>query len=266
VAGAAIATIIAQFVSGIMCLVKLMRMRDVYDVGVKYLKPVKRYIMQITRLGLPTGVSQAVFSLAMVTVQALTNSFGENFIATNGIVMRIDGFVIMPTFTFGTAMMVFAGQNVGAGKLDRVKQGAKQCAFMSVGTAIVIVILILVFGRSLAGMFTTTEEIISMSVKMLGILSFGYLSFAFGQTYWSVVRGAGDTVTPMWVSIFTVVILRVPLAYLFNYIWHTEETIFYSMLISWCTNAALGYVAYRMGRWRKKGLVTETKKEALDTL
>jgi Na+-driven multidrug efflux pump len=105
-----------------------------------------------------------------------------------------------------------------------------------------------------------------MSVKMLGILSFGYLSFAFGQTYWSVVRGAGDTVTPMWVSIFTVVILRVPLAYLFNYIWHTEETIFISMLISWCTNAALGYVAYRMGRWRKKGLIPETKKEALDTL
>ncbi len=257
VAGAAIATVIAQFVSGFMCLRRLMKMRDVYNFGLKYLKPKKEYIKQIVKLGMPTGISQAVFSMAMVLVQSLINSFGEVFIAVNVIVMRIDSFVMMPNFTFGAAMMVFTGQNMGAGKLDRVIRGRRQCAFMAVGTAAVIVTLMMIFGRPLAGLFTDTAEIINSSVTMLGILAAGYVVFAFGQTSWSVITGAGDTVTPMWVSICTVVILRVPLAYLMVHFLKTPESLFYSMLVSWTVNSSLGYIMYRIGKWKTKGIIKE---------
>ena len=87
------------------------------------------------RLGLPSGLTQAIFSLAMIMVQSLTNSFGEMLIAANVIIMRVDGFAMMPNFSFGTTMTTYAGQNVGAKQYDRVEQGAKQGTLMAMGVS-----------------------------------------------------------------------------------------------------------------------------------
>ena len=126
VAGVAYATVIAQAISAVLCMWRLMRMTDIFDFRPKYLKMKKQYSMEIIRLGLPSGITQAIFSMAMVIVQSLTNSFGEMVIAANVIIMRVDGFAMMPNFSFGTAMTTYAGQNVGARRMDRVEQGAKQ--------------------------------------------------------------------------------------------------------------------------------------------
>lgn len=87
--------------------------------------PTKALLFQLIRLGLPSGLTQAVFSLAMLVVQSLTNSFGTTIIAVSTVVMRVDGFAMMPNFTFGTATTTFTGQNIGAGRLDRVEKGTK---------------------------------------------------------------------------------------------------------------------------------------------
>ena len=118
VAGAAWATIISQAVSGILCLVRLLLMRDVLHITWRTLWPTKALLFQLIRLGLPSGLTQAVFSLAMLVVQSLTNSFGTTIIAVSTVVMRVDGFAMMPNFTFGTATTTFTGQNIGAGRLD----------------------------------------------------------------------------------------------------------------------------------------------------
>ena len=104
VAGVAYATVIAQAISAVLCMWRLMRMTDIFDFRPKYLKMKKQYSMEIIRLGLPSGITQAIFSMAMVIVQSLTNSFGEMVIAANVIIMRVDGFAMMPNFSFGTAM------------------------------------------------------------------------------------------------------------------------------------------------------------------
>ena len=122
VAGVAYATVIAQAISAVLCMWRLMRMTDIFDFRPKYLKMKKQYSMEIIRLGLPSGITQAIFSMAMVIVQSLTNSFGEMVIAANVIIMRVDGFAMMPNFSFGTAMTTYAGQNVGARRMDRVEQ------------------------------------------------------------------------------------------------------------------------------------------------
>ena len=132
VAGVSIATVIAQIVSSILCLWKLMHMKDLFDLGKKELVMTKKHLSQIVKLGLPSGMTQAIFSSAMIVVQSLTNQFGTAFIAANVIVMRVDGFAMMPNFSFGTAMTTYAGQNIGAGRLDRVKEGAKQGTFIAV--------------------------------------------------------------------------------------------------------------------------------------
>lgn len=258
VAGAAIATIIAQFISGFLCVWKLMTMRSVFDTGKKYFIPTKRYTMQVLKLGLPTGISQAVFSLAGIVVQSLINGFGEMFIACSVIVMRVDGFVMMPNFTFSNAIMVFTGQNVGAGKIERVRQGMKQCAYMAVGTAIVIVGGILLFGRPMIRLFTDTPELIDMGMRMLRILAVGYIAFAFSQVPIGVIRGAGDTMTPMWISFATTIILRLPLAYLLAYLMKTPESIYISLLTVWLLNTVFSLIAYQRGKWRTKGVVQPT--------
>jgi putative MATE family efflux protein len=256
VIGVAVATVLSQFVSAFLCLWRLMRMRDVFDVGKKYLLPTKQYVGQVLKLGLPTGVSHAVFSIAMVVVQSLINSFGPTFIACNVIVMKVDGFVMMPNFTFSNAIMVFAGQNMGAGKIDRVKKGATQCMYMAVGTAIVIVGAMLIFCRPLIGLFTTTPALIDMSVRMLQILAIGYVAFAASQVPMGVIRGAGDTMTPMWLSFLTTIVMRIPLAYLLAYLLNSPDSIFISMLIVWLLNAVFSFIAYRIGKWRSKAIVT----------
>ena len=208
--GVALATVIAQAISALLCLLRLMKMKELFDLKLCYMKLKKKYTGKIIRLGLPSGVTQAIFSMAMIVVQSLTNSFGEMFIAANVIVMRVDGFAMMPNFSFGTAMTTYAGQNVGARREDRVDQGAKQGTLIAVGISAVITSLILVFGKALMGIFTGTPELVELSRDMMGILAVGYIAMAVTQSLSGVMRGAGDTMTPMWISLVTTIIVRVP--------------------------------------------------------
>ena len=191
VAGVAWATIIAQAISAVLCLIKLFRMHDILVIKWKTLRPKKVLLGQLVRLGLPSGLTQAIFSLAMIIVQSLTNSFGTAVIAANTVVMRVDGFAMMPNFTFGTAMTTFAGQNIGAGRLDRVEKGTKDGMKLGVSVSVVLVGLILLFGRYLMQLFTKTPEVIALGTRMLFILAVGYVAMAVTQIFSGVMRGAG---------------------------------------------------------------------------
>lgn len=261
VAGVALATAIAQTVSAVMCLFKLLKMRDVFDLNWGYLKLKKKYSMLIVKLGLPSGLTQAIFSLAMIIVQSLTNSFGEMFIAANVIIMRVDGFAMMPNFSFGTAMTTYTGQNVGANKYDRVHKGAKYGTLIAAGTAAAITALILLFGRHLMGIFTETQELVDLSMHLMQILAAGYIAMAVTQSLSGVMRGAGDTMTPMWISVITTVVIRVPIAYGIAYLTRSEaypngrsECIFISLLVSWIIGALITMVSFKKGKWREKGI------------
>lgn len=261
VAGVTWATIIAQTVSAVLCLLKLLKMREMFELKPSLLIPDKYQSLTLMRLGLPSGLTQAIMSMAMIMVQSLTNSFGEALIAANVIVMRVDGFAMMPNFSFGNAMTTFAGQNVGAGKYDRVEKGSKQGTLISVAVSTTITLLILVFGDLLMYAFTDTAELVQLSMKMMRILAAGYIAVAVTQALSGIMRGAGDTMTPMWISIITTVITRVPLAYALVALTKTEanpsgapESIFVSLLISWLLGALLTFVAYRKGTWKTKAL------------
>ncbi len=117
VPGVALATVIAQSISAILCIIKLINMKSSFTLNWKMLKLNKEYSSRLIKLGLPSGLTQAIFSLAMIVVQSLTNSFGEMVIAANVIIMRVDGFAMMPNFSFGSAMTTYTGQNVGAKKV-----------------------------------------------------------------------------------------------------------------------------------------------------
>ena len=260
-AGVGLATIIAQAVSASLCIWKLARTPGI-KISLKTLKPEKRMSMKIIRLGLPSGLTQAIFSLSSIIVQALTNSFGTAVMACSIVVMRVDGFAMMPNFTFGMAMTTFVGQNVGAGYLDRVREGVRVGLRAGLMISVVLVAGILLFGENLMRMFTTTEEVVTLGVHMMRILALGYIAMAVTQSLSGVMRGAGDTMTPMWVSIITTVIIRMPLAYGLAFLTRSAElpngspdSLFISLLTAWIMGAVLTSVAYRRGAWKKKAVM-----------
>lgn len=261
VGGVALATVIAQCISSILCLIKLTKMTEYFDFKMSYLKPVGSYVKTIINLGLPSGLTQAIFSSAMIVVQSLTNQFGELFIAANVVVMRVDGFAMMPNLSFGMAMTTYAGQNVGARLYDRVTEGAKQGTLLAVGCSATITLLILLFGKNLMGIFTETSDLVELSYYLMKILAAGYIAFAVTQSLSGVMRGAGDTMTPMWISLITTVIFRVPLAYGISYLTRTSdlpfgrrECIQISLLASWVMGAAITFVFYKIGKWKNKAI------------
>ena len=253
--GAAIGTVIAQALTSVLCLRRLMQMRDIFDMSLYYLIPRKKYVTQVLKLGIPSGASQAIYAVAMMITQPLVNGFGEMFIAVNVIVMRIDGFVIMPAFSFGNGMTVFTGQNVGADKMDRVDRGRKQCVIMSMSVSTVLVILMLTFGRFIAGAFTETQEVIDLTMRMLWILALGYIAFSANIVLWGVIRGAGDAISPLWASVFNSVIIRLPTAFLFVYLLGRPEALMLSLVSAWVFNLFIAIFVYRRGKWRTKGLI-----------
>ena len=185
----------------------------------------------------------------------------DRFIAASVIVTRVDGFAMLPNFSFATAMTTYAGQNIGAKKLDRLHQGARQGMIMGLAVSTVITATILFFGRGLMSIFTDTHEIVELSMKMMQILAVGYIAMAVIQSLSGVMRGAGDTLTPMVISMIMMIGIRVPLAYVMVYLTRSteypigrSECIYWSLLISWIIGAILSIVAYRRGKWTGKGI------------
>ncbi len=261
VPGVSLATVLAQLISAVFCFIKLMNMRDVFDMTPGMLRLRKDSAWQIVKVGVPSGITQAILSVAMLVVQSLTNSMGEQVIACNVIIMRVDGFAMMPNMTFGQTMSVYTGQNVGAGRLDRVEKGLKQGGLMAAGFATAITVVLLFCGHILFDLFTDTAELMDLAVRMMRILAVGYICMAVTQVLGGVMRGCGDTMTPMWISLATTIALRIPVAYGLAYLTRCAEypngrpeALFTSLLVSWTMGAILSALIFRRGTWRKRAM------------
>ncbi len=262
IAGVAWATVISQVISATLCVFKLLRMKGVLDLHKEMYVPDRELSIKLVRLGLPAGITQAIFSMAAIVVQSLTNSFGTIVIACSTAIMRVDGFAMMPNFTFGIAMSTFAGQNIGANRMDRVEEGTRVGMWMGMCVSVILVLMILIFGKWLMSMFTTTQQVIDLGVRMLRILALGYVAMGVTQILSGVMRGAGDTMTPMWISIITTVAIRVPIAYGIAYMSRSEmypngrpEALFISLLVAWVLGAVITCICYKIGKWKNKSIL-----------
>lgn len=267
VPGVALATDLAQGISAVLCFIKLLRMKDVFTLSKASFRFQPRVAGKIIKIGVPSGITQAIMACSMMVVQSLTNSMGEMVIAANVIIMRVDGFAMMPNFSFGQAMTVYTGQNVGAGKWHRVHQGINQGCYIAQAFSAAITIVLLFLNKYLFGIFTETPELIDLAGRMMRIMAVGYIAVSVTQVLGGVMRGAGDTVTPMWISICSTVLLRVPVAYILAHFTASEAypnghpyALSVSLLVSWCMGMVISIVAYKISKVRKT-ILTETCKE-----
>ena len=259
VAGVALATVLSQGISAVFCYIKLAKMSDSFDLGLKTMKLIPAVAGNILKIGIPSGITQAIMATAGMVVLNLTNAMGETVIACNVIVMRVDGFAMMPNFTFGQAMSVYVGQNFGAQKYDRVGLGVRHGGIIASWTSAVITVILLFFSPILFGFFTKTPELIDLATRMIRIMAVGYICMSLTQVLGGVMRGCGDTVTPMWVSIIQTIALRVPIAYLLAWLTRSPEfphgspvALFGSLMISWTIGMIISIVAFKTGKWRNK--------------
>ena len=257
VAGVSLATVIAQGISAYFCFRKLMKMGSIFDLNKSTVKLDQAVAMRIIRLGVPSGITQAIFSMASMVTQSLTNSMGEMVIAANVIIMRVDGFAMMPNMTFGQAMSVYTGQNVGAGKLDRVHQGTKQGLIMNVAISAAITVIILIFGPFLFDLFTDTPETIAIGARYLWCIMPFYPFLASMFCINNSMRGAGDSMFPMICILLSQIFVRVPVFYYFADTFGPYN-MYYTYGVTWAFGAALAVCYFLTGRWKRFSL---TKKE-----
>ena len=270
VQGVALATIISQGISGFLCVLRLLRMKDIVEINKKNLVPKFDVCKKTLKLGLPSGITQGIFSLALVMVQSLTNQMADFVPAINTAIMRVDGFAVLPAFTFGLAISTYIGQNIGAGRTDRLKPGERAALGLTLGVSAVIVLALLLFGKQFIAFFINQENtdpivyrhVVDLGGRGLKILAAGYIAMGITQIYGGILRAAGDTLSTMIISLITTVVVRVPVAYLLA-AWNRSEewpnghpdALFFSLLISWLLNALLTFLRYRQGKWQKIDLV-----------
>ena len=267
VSGVALATIIAQGISAVCCYAKLMKMRHMFDLTKESFRFDKRIAGRIVKIGIPSGITQAIMACSMMVVQSLTNSMGEMVIAANVIIMRVDGFAMMPNMSFGQAMSVYTGQNVGANKWNRVHRGINQGCYIAQIFSATITLILLFANRYLFAIFTDTPELIELAGQMMRIMAVGYIAVSVTQVMGGVMRGAGDTVTPMWISMVSTIALRIPVAYGMAYLTRSAAfpnghpfSLSTSLLVSWTMGMLISIIAYRRSKIRQM-ILAETCKE-----
>ncbi len=265
--GVALATVISQTLAALLAYRRLKRMGDVLDVNRKTIRMDRAIAGKIIRLGLPLGAMQAVFSVQMILVQALMNSMGPLVVTTFTAVMRVDGFIMMPNFTFAAAATTFTAQNYGAKKLSRIRRGQQDTLKIALTSSLFLMVCLLLFGRQLMSVFTDTEAVVALGARVLRILAVGYVAFAVLQTFVGVMNGMSQTTIPMILGVITALAVRLPLAYLLAFLTRSEvwpngnpDALYFSQLIAWVFNTVLTVLIFRYGKWRARAesLITDT--------
>lgn len=209
VGSAALATVISQFVSVALCLIRLMRDKGPGRISFKELKPDFRMLWMIIRYGLPSGIQNSIIAIANVVVQSNINYFGDMAVAGCGAYSKIEGFAFLPITSFTAAISTFVGQNLGAKNYDRAKKGARFGVGVSVIIAEVIGVLFFILAPYLIMAFTREPEAVDYGVLKARVCALFYCLLAASHCYSAVLRGAGKAMVPMLTMLSFWCVIRV---------------------------------------------------------
>lgn len=260
IATAALSTVIAQAVSFILSIVYLNKFHDVLNFSFKNIKFDKKMFFTSLKIGIPSGLQQAFVALGMMALFRIVNDFGTDVIAAYSVAGTIDSFAALPAMNFSLALSTFVAQNIGANKTERVKKGYIATMWMTSALSIFVTICVIFFGEFLMGLFTNDAEVIRIGVDYLVIVSSFYVVFSAMFTNNGVMRGAGDTLIPMFITLFSLWIIRIPSSYFLSKEFGTVG-IWWGIPLAWVIGYIFSYIYYKMGNWKTKKLVKHEIKE-----
>lgn len=252
--GAALATVVSHGITFILAALYLNKTHKLIRIKLFNLNFDKEIFKQSIKIGLPSGFQQTFVALGMIALYRIVNNFGTDVVAAYSVAGRIDGLAMIPSMIFGQALSSFVGQNLGAGKYERVKRGLKATLYYSVIISVLVTILVAFLKYNLMRLFTETEAIVEIGAQYLLIVSSCYIIFSLMFSLNGVMRGAGDTLVPMFITLFSLWIIRVPFAAILS-TKYGEIGIWFSVPLAWSVGTIFSFIYYRTGNWKKKVIV-----------
>ncbi len=252
VEAAALATVIAQFLSALLCFVQLMHAKDSCRIYINKLKIDKEILKKVIVIGLPAGIQNSIISFANVFIQSHINSFGTLAMAGCGAYSKIEGFAFLPITSFSMALTTFVGQNLGANQQARARKGAIFGLTCAMIVAQIIGILMYLFAPIFLSAFDSNPEVLAYGIARARTASLFYFLLAFSHGVSSVLRGAGNSALPMVVMLVCWCIVRVSLLSVVMPFYHDIRILYWIYPFTWGLST-LTYALYlRYVPWLKK--------------
>lgn len=237
VVGVAVATIISQIISAALIMKALTKTSDIYKVNVKEIKFDKNNLSRIVEIGLPAGGQSVLYSMSNLVISSAVNSFGANTTRAWSAISKVEAIIWMILTAFGTSVITFVGQNYGAGKKDRVRKSVKIGLVLTASVVAFFSALLYVFCPVFIKLFTQNTEVIDIGVSVLRIYAPFYALYSFTEVLSGAVKGSGEGLMPMIITVFTVCIMR--LVWIWTVVPHfcTIQTVALSYPITWALSS-----------------------------
>lgn len=246
---AALATVISQMASVVLCLIYLCKKGNIFTVEFKKIRFHLDMLGEIIKYGLPSGVQNSVIALANVVVQSQINSFGYFATTAYGVHAKVEGFGFLPITSFNMATTTFISQNLGAKQYGRAKKGAKFGILAAVIAAEVVGILTYIFAPHLIGFFDKTPEVIALGVQQSRTVTLFYCLLALSHAIAAVCRGAGKAFVPMFVMLSVWCGIRVAYIALVMHFIGQIEFIYWAYPITWAISSVIYLLYYFCSDW-----------------
>ncbi len=255
VPGVALATIISQFVSAVGCIIYAITKIKILRMPIGQFRPDRVILAKCIRLGIPVALQNALVSVSLMALQGVINGFNEVVIAAHTVVSRIEQLVLQPGMSVGAALSAFAGQNVGAGRIDRAKKGYHSACIIMIVFSLLMFPIMYFGGEYIMRLFTKKEnyDVVATGIMAIRITCFFYVPVGLIFVSRNFLSGTGDINVPMIMGI-TEVICRVLLAnVLTSLIGFTG--IWWATGLNWFITSLVGLISVATGRWKTKSIV-----------
>lgn len=256
IAGAAWATNVAHVYVYLAPVIYLYVTKGVVATHIRQLKNDWEMTKLILKMGTPAFVQNSIVSMSTTVVLGLVNGFGENAVATFGSALRIDGVIVLPAAAVAAAVSTMVAQNVGAGKIRRVKKIYRWGLYVSGLTTAIVAAFVYFFPRLAIGMFTTDPILLDMGTDYLRIIAPTYLFLAVIFVTNGVISGAGHPLIPTITVVSALCGIRLPLAYHFSRTMHSVNGVWYGIGASFFVSMMLSIIMYSLGFWKKQAINT----------
>ena len=253
--GVALATILSQGGAFLTAVIYLNRKHELINISITRLVFDSRIFRQSFKIGLPTGLQQTFVALGIMAIMGIVNSFGTDVLAAFSVASRIDAIATIPAMILAQALATFVGQNLGANKPERVRSGLRSTLFITLIVTIITTAVIILLGNIFMRAFTNDAAVIEIGHNYLTIVSLFYILFAIMFIFTGVMRGAGDTLIPMLITLLSLWLVRIPFAWYLSNKMGSESGIWWSFPVGWGVGLILAWAYYSTGNWKKKVIV-----------
>ena len=208
------------------------------------------------KIGLPTSVQQCAIALGLIALLGIVNSFGTNTLTAYGAAGKIDTIITQAVLTVSGALAAFCGQNIGAGRLDRVKKGVQFTMYTNIALGLLTFAAVYLFGNEMMRIFTKDIDVVAIGKEYLLIIGGFFIVHGALNVYNGALRGAGDTLFPMITSLVCLWLIRIPLAYYLSS-WLGRNGIWWAIGISITIGLIVTFVYYKIGFWKRRRRIYE---------